>query len=129
VPRLLPFQLINAAIHGSASLGRTLPTAPLAPDPHPSSPRTDLTLLTPHTRHLQFVADMALAFTETVTPDEALSFALERICHFAGWHYGEVWLPRIADNGTITLICSPLWHSHDSAYWQDFRDLRGCLET
>lgn len=100
-----------------------LPPSHLPPLPHPSSPRTDLTLLTPHTRHLQFVADMALAFTETVTPDEALSFALERICHFAGWHYGEVWLPRIADNGTITLICSPLWHSHDSAYWQDFRDL------
>ncbi|WP_353258552.1 EAL domain-containing protein [Prochlorothrix hollandica] len=75
---------------------------------------------------LKFVAEMALAIAAAPTADRALSLALECICQFTGWHYGEVWLPQadqtLASSAPI-LTCSPIWHSHDPLYWQQFRQV------
>lgn len=98
-----------------------MPSPPEIPPRHAPRARSDLAALVPHSHRSKFVADMALAIAEAATPDEALSLVLQRICQFTGWHYGEVWLPRVNPKQAPTLICSPLWYSHDADAWQEFR--------
>ncbi|MEB3161774.1 MAG: EAL domain-containing protein [Prochlorothrix sp.] len=83
--------------------------------------RADRSESIPQFQRSKFVADMALAIAEANTPDEALSLILQQTCQFTGWHYGEVWLPRLQPQHPPQLICSPLWYCHDPETWTAFR--------
>ncbi|NUN64049.1 response regulator [Pseudanabaena biceps] len=51
----------------------------------------------------------------------ALEIALSKLCEFAGWDYGEAWIPA---EGNQALECSPAWFSRV----EGFEEFRECSE-
>lgn len=46
-----------------------------------------------------------------VNTPEGLAFSLKAVCEFAGWHYGETWIPSV--EGRVVEL-SPHWYIRNS---------------
>ncbi|HKA52360.1 MAG TPA: GAF domain-containing protein, partial [Candidatus Binatia bacterium] len=73
------------------------------------------------TAFVTLLQEVAVAANEAKTIEEAMQFALGRICAHTGWPVGHVYL-RVAGS-TGELISTPLWHLDNSRQFEAFRKL------
>lgn len=67
----------------------------------------------------RLLQSMMQAISESQSFHSALGVTLRKVCEFAGWNFGEAWIPNL---DKATLQCSPAWYS-TSTNLQLFRRL------
>ncbi|QDV47346.1 Chemotaxis protein methyltransferase [Stieleria neptunia] len=60
------------------------------------------------TKLLQLVHDITAFANQTQTVDEALSYAIDRICQYDGWQAGQAF--RMAGDGSGAILPTEIWH-------------------
>ena len=61
------------------------------------------------TELLQLVHDITANANKSRSIDQALTYAVERICHYNGWHAGRAY--RRADDGSNNLVPTNIWYA------------------
>lgn len=59
-------------------------------------------------QEVRLLQAMTQAISESPDFHSALGVALQKVCEFTGWSFGEAWIPQ-----GQTLTCSPAWYSSD----------------
>ena len=67
---------------------------------------------------VQLIQEIAIASNEAVQPDDALRYALERICSYTGWSIGHVYMP--VDGKAHS---TPIWHTKDDQRSRKFQKI------
>jgi PAS domain S-box-containing protein len=65
---------------------------------------------------MQLIQEITIASNQAVNPEEALKYALERICSYSGWPIGHVYLP-VDGKPKSTAI----WHLKDGMSLENFK--------
>lgn len=61
---------------------------------------------------VRFLLTITQAITESADFHSALSVALQKICDFTGWQFGEAWIPNF---NSQTLEYSPAWYCNQNS--------------
>lgn len=70
------------------------------------------------TAEVQVLQDVAVASNEASSVDQAIQFALDRICAFTNWPVGHVYFPV---PGSEEIVSSSIWHLTDAQKYEPFR--------
>ena len=68
---------------------------------------------------VQLIQEIAIASNEAVSPENAMRYALDRICSYTGWPIGHVYLP--AENGKA--LSTAIWSIQDEERFRNFRSV------
>ena len=72
------------------------------------------------TAQVQLLQDIAVASNEATTVEQAIQYAVDRVCAFTGWPVGHVYFP--ADDST-RLVSSAIWHVDHAERYSAFKQL------
>ena len=72
------------------------------------------------TAEVQVLQDVAVASNEATSVDEAIQFAVDRICAFTNWPVGHVYFPV---SGSDEILSSSIWHLNDAQKYEPFRKM------
>lgn len=67
---------------------------------------------------VQLIQEIAIASNEAVSPEDAMRYALDRICGYTGWPIGHVYLP--ADGKAVS---TTIWHVKDEECFRKFQSI------
>lgn len=70
---------------------------------------------------VQLLQEVAVAANEALTPEEALQFAVNRVCAHTGWPVGHVY--RLNANRPQQLESAHIWHLAPSGQFETFRQV------
>jgi PAS domain S-box-containing protein len=70
------------------------------------------------TKLVQLIQEIAIASNEALHPEEAMQYALDRICAYTSWPIGHVYLPA---NGNA--LSTAIWHIQDEKRLEQFKTL------
>src|SRR5438128_12552615 len=73
-------------------------------------------------RELSLLIAIAGAANEAATTDEAIRFALTRICEYARWPLGHVYhVESNAAGDAVELVSGEIWNAEDASRFEMFR--------
>ncbi len=78
------------------------------------------------TSYVKLLRDIAVAANTAGTEEEALQYALDRICQQTGWEIGHVF--SAAEDGSATLVSRDLWWLKYPARYEPFRQSTNALK-
>ncbi len=70
---------------------------------------------------LQLVDDITAIANQALTVDEALTYAVGRICNYNGWHAGHAY--RLADDGSGDFLPTNIWYTADGLKSSRLKDV------
>ena len=70
---------------------------------------------------MRLLQDVAVAANEAATVEEAMQFALDRVCAYSGWPVGHVYMP--AQDASNELIPTNIWHLDNPERMEPFRQV------
>lgn len=73
------------------------------------------------TEYVQLHKDIAVASNETRAVNDTLEYCLKRICHFAGWPVGHLYLSE--DRSSKRLIPTAIWYLENPERFKTFRKI------
>jgi PAS domain S-box-containing protein len=69
-------------------------------------------------KQLELLRDVATIANQATTIDEAMQFAVDRVCEFTGWPLGHAW---IVSDGPKHLVSRPIWSGVREVRFEPFR--------
>jgi PAS domain S-box-containing protein len=70
---------------------------------------------------IQLLQELAFAANQAVTVEEALRYAVDRLCEFSGWPVGHAFLRR--DQPRTELVATDIWHLEEPEKYAQFRQI------
>ncbi|MCI0411763.1 PAS domain S-box protein [bacterium] len=67
---------------------------------------------------VQLIQEIAIASNEAVSPEDAMRYALDRICSYTGWPIGHVYLPE--EGKTVS---TSIWSVKDEECFKNFQSI------